>query len=377
MSGSVVERYRDALRRGHVAALRGRYEDAVACYREAGALITDRAAPFLGAGRAELAAGRPAEARAAFDEGLARDPLDEGSLRGRARALTELGRLTEAAATFDRLAAIAIETGRIPDALAALEDARELEDTASRRRLRARLMAPARTDSGPRATDVPQEGRPIPSVPVAAGGPRTGPDRDRADRMALHVEAASAAGDVTALVRGARAFLEVDLLSAALDACFEALSIAPTDPEIHRTLALLYRRRGWDVAARMKLRVLDRYLGILDEPVGLDVLMLAAEASSDVAGLLAVAERHARQGRSAAAFEACLAALAIAPADADVHLAVARVRLALGWRRRAIDGLVLLARLVELDGDAAGRDRLGDLIVGELRGGSDRPVLQA
>jgi tetratricopeptide (TPR) repeat protein len=345
--------------------------------REAGVLITDRAAPLLGEGRAELAAGRPAEARAAFDEALARDPMDEGSLHGRARALTELDHRAEAAATLDRLATIAIEADRIPDAIATLERALELEETATRHRLLERLAAPEGSDSGRWLAELAQEDGPPPTAAAAGGGRRDEPDGDDVDRMAARVEAASVAADATALVRGARALLDADLLNAALDACFEALTIAPTDPEVHRMLAGLYRRRGWDAAARTKLGVLDRYLGILDEPAALDLRALEAEAHADVAGLLAAAERHAGRGRSAAAFEACLSALALAPADADVHLSIARVRLALGWRRTALDGLVLLARLVELDDDAGGRDRLVDLVTGELRGGSDRPALQA
>ena len=42
---SLYERYKDALRRGHVAALRGRNEAAIDAYGEAASIAPDRALP--------------------------------------------------------------------------------------------------------------------------------------------------------------------------------------------------------------------------------------------------------------------------------------------------------------------------------------------
>ena len=44
-SSSLYERYKDALRRGHVAALRGRNDAAIEAYQEAASIAPDRALP--------------------------------------------------------------------------------------------------------------------------------------------------------------------------------------------------------------------------------------------------------------------------------------------------------------------------------------------
>ena len=48
MSEALYERYKDALRRGHVAALRGRHDVALDAYGEASRLAPDRALPYVG-----------------------------------------------------------------------------------------------------------------------------------------------------------------------------------------------------------------------------------------------------------------------------------------------------------------------------------------
>ena len=100
------------------------------------------------------------------------------------------------------------------------------------------------------------------------------------------------------------------------------------------------------------------------EPDGV-LLATAAEealAAGDIAaareGLLAAAGAYRRNGRSFAAIDSCYLALAIAPADVDLHLMLAEIYLESGWRGPAIDKLLLLGRLAELDEDPATRDRL-------------------
>lgn len=296
MSGSVLERYRNALRSGHVAALRGRTADAVIAYEEAASLVSDRAAPHVGLGRVALADGRPDAALAAFATALRCDPADEAALDGHARSLAVVSR-------------------RGPDAA---DDEALVRDTAAL------------------------------------------------------AEAAEEAGDIARLVDAARTFGRADRLGAALDACFSALGSAPTDPDIHRVLAELYRRRGWSEAARHKLELLGRYLAIVDDPADLDVLADAAEERGDVDGLLDVARRHSRQARPAAAFDVCQRALALAPNAPSVHIAFAQLRIDDGERGRAIDGLTLLARVIELTDDGAGRTRLAAFLTREF---SARPGL--
>lgn len=103
------------------------------------------------------------------------------------------------------------------------------------------------------------------------------------------------------------------------------------------------------------------------EPPAVDAtaLVLEAEAALDAGDaatardrLLAAAAAHQAAGRFAAALDACYVALAVAPADTDLHLALVDMYLARGWRVPAADKLFLLGRLVELDGDPAARERL-------------------
>ena len=50
MSDALYERYKDALRRGHVAALRGRQDAALTAYGEAAKLAPDRPLPLVSIG---------------------------------------------------------------------------------------------------------------------------------------------------------------------------------------------------------------------------------------------------------------------------------------------------------------------------------------
>ena len=76
---------------------------------------------------------------------------------------------------------------------------------------------------------------------------------------------------------------------------------------------------------------------------------------------------HAEQGRTATALDLAFTALGSAPGDPRLHLAIARLHLALGWRRRTIEEVARLARLVEVTGDEAGHDAVADFVNGPLR----------
>jgi thioredoxin-like negative regulator of GroEL len=69
-----------------------------------------------------------------------------------------------------------------------------------------------------------------------------------------------------------------------------------------------------------------------------------------------------------AAIDACYLALAIAPADVDLHLLLAELYLERGWRAPAIDKLLLLARLASLAEDDDTRQRLCALAAEQLPG---------
>ena len=133
MSDSLFDRYREVLRAGHVAVLRGRLEDAATAYREAATLAGDRAVPRAALGSVQLRLGQPEQALAAFDEALGLAPTDDAALLGRAQALVVLERPHDAAATFDALAEARWAAGKHADAGDALRRALEIQPTAARR----------------------------------------------------------------------------------------------------------------------------------------------------------------------------------------------------------------------------------------------------
>ena len=133
MSDALYERYKDALRRGHVAASRGRQDAALAAYGEAAKLAPDRSLPLVGIGNVLAGIGKHTEAVTAFDAALERVPADEAALRGRADSLVATGDRVRAAETLDRLAAALDANGRTSEALDAARRALELAESRSRR----------------------------------------------------------------------------------------------------------------------------------------------------------------------------------------------------------------------------------------------------
>ena len=204
-----------------------------------------------------------------------------------------------------------------------------------------------------------------------AGGrapePTLGPVGDELRLIAERVAVAGARGDVDGLVAGARALARAGYVRAAGEACLDALFLAPSDPEVHRMLALIYRRRGWERAALVKLQIVDRYQRVVDDPIELDRRADDAIVSGDIDDLLRVVAAHAEQGRNATALDLAFTALATAPGDPRLHLAIAQLHLALGWRRRTVEEVARLARLVEVTGDEVGREAVADFVNGPLR----------
>ena len=101
MSEVLYEQYKDALRRGHMAALRGRLDVAAAAYREASRIAPDRALPYVGLGGVLSRLGKAEDALTAYSSALDRAPTDEGAMHGRADVLAALGR--RAANGLDRI----------------------------------------------------------------------------------------------------------------------------------------------------------------------------------------------------------------------------------------------------------------------------------
>jgi tetratricopeptide (TPR) repeat protein len=155
----LFEQYKEALRKGHLAARAGKIDAALAAYGEATRLAPDRAAPHTSSATALHRAGRTAEAQAAFERALAIAPDDEATLRARAVVFEEIGRSASAAADLEHLAEALEAAGRRADSLAAARHAVDLTATPARRRLVARLEAP-------------EAGRPTPT-PTARVAPLT------------------------------------------------------------------------------------------------------------------------------------------------------------------------------------------------------------
>jgi tetratricopeptide (TPR) repeat protein len=279
MSEVLYERYKDALRRGHVAALRGRLDAAVAAYREAARVAPDRALPYVGLGGVLARLGRSDEALSAYATALERSPRDEGAARGRADVLAALGQRSEAAETLDRLAEVLERDGRLADACDVARRSLELAESRGRRGHVETLVARLREIPGDAAAAEALERAigVLDTVPGVAPRARK-PEDDAGDAetptaphipkapdpalLTLAVEEALEAGDLDEARRraliAAAGHRAVGQFHAAMDACYQALAILPSDPDIHLLLAELYLDRGWRGPAADKLVLLGR-----------------------------------------------------------------------------------------------------------------------
>lgn len=274
MSDALYERYKDALRRGHVAALRGRLDAALVAYGEAADIAPDRTLPHSSIGQILQRLGRHDEALAAYAIALDRAPRDESALAGRAEVLAGLGRRVDAAETLDLLAETQESGGRLADACDSARRALELAEARPRRRHVERLIARLR-ESPPDAAAAAALQRAIDIVGGAASAPvvvtETEPPIEAAavaaEAEAL-VEAGDAAGARDLLLQAAALHRAAGRANAALDACYLALAFAPGDPELHVTLAELYTERGWRGPAAEKLVLLARLVELTENTAG-------------------------------------------------------------------------------------------------------------
>ncbi len=309
MNGEALyERYKDALKRGHVASLRGRLDEALDAYAEASRIAPDRPTPHTSAGTALLRGSRPAEALRYFDIALRLAPRDEAALLGRAQALTELGRRPEAADAFDGLAELRATDGILADAVDAARRGLELAEGRDRRRTLERLIARLRASEpdqpgrlalerallvleGPAMTAAPSsadagigsgedaisdpalEGSEAADGVAAPTGVRLALDRDlppdaSLDELRRRAETAldeHPAEAVDALLDLAAADLRLGHANAAMDACYAALSLQPDHVVLHLALVQLYEELGWSALATEKLDLLDRLVSLGDD----------------------------------------------------------------------------------------------------------------
>jgi tetratricopeptide (TPR) repeat protein len=318
VSDAIYERYKEALRRGHVAALRDRLDAALVAYGEAAEIAPERALPHASVGSVLLRLGRPEEALAAYTIALLRAPADESAQAGRAEALAAVGQVVEAADSLDRLAVQQETDGKASAALATARRALELAESRTRRKHVETLTAQVGVAGGALLPE------PETDAPVRAAAPRTEPEPEP--------EAAAAPKDQHWALEP------------------EPVPVARPEPPPEP------RRDGAALSAEAEDR-LDA-----GDP----------EAARD--RLLAAAASHRASGAIDAALDACYMALAIAPADPELHLALAELYLDRGWRGPAADKILLLGRLVDFARDGTLRERVCELVANRF---ADDPRLTA
>lgn len=296
MSEALYERYKDALRRGHAASLAGRFDEAMAAYKEASSIAPDRAMPQASLAGVLARNGRLSEALAAYDVALTRQPEDEASLRGRAEMLAITGRRSEAADTLDRLVDVLDREGRLLDATEVARRALDLAELRSRRegmeamveRLRAAGIEPTPDTLG--SVDDATSGSPT------AAAEKRDPRRAVLAAAAVLSTAAEAALDAGDLDEARRCYLEaaaaqrsIGNLHAALDQCYEVLAVLPADGHVHLALTELYLDRGWRAQAADKLVLLGRLTELSgDDLTHARLCTLAADRFPDDARLQAI-----------------------------------------------------------------------------------------
>jgi Flp pilus assembly protein TadD len=408
MAEDLYERYKDALRTGHVAVLRGSLEEAAAAYRIAAEIAPSRALPHTSLGGVLLRLGHLEEALAEFAAAVSRSPHDEGALLGQAEALTTAGMRSDAASALDHVAEIQEASGRLPEAADTLRRAIELEEAVERTRHQRALLREIRLAAGDQAAeqllaralrlrDEPggkprrpgtaeePEAEAYPPQPES-GGPTEAeapPQPDAEPSVAESVVEAEAQPDVE-VAPEAEALLDLTTAPAEVE-------IEPeTETEPVTAAALLEEEaeaaeaivtgvmEGVPGSTTMDLPGVPGLAENEPQPSG-DELLAAAEAA-DLAGdhdalrslLIWTSRAYAREGRFEAALDAVHRLLLRYPGDVDGHLVLVELYVARSWDAMAVEKLKLLDRLAELSGDQETHDRLCDAVT---RAFPDDPTL--
>lgn len=280
MSQILFDQYKEALRKGHVAAFQGRLEAAVTAYEAAASIAPGRALPHASLGDVLRRLGRHHESERAYDAALQCAPGDEAALRGRAAARLEVGRALDAAGDLEALSDALERTGRVPEACDAACAALEIAESRNRRRTVERLaQVLAGLKEDPVAADALERAAKYlePSPVVGENGAASDAADTQAivasvafDPVAARIEAETlmasggTAGARSLLLSIAAAERESGRLDAALDACLILMTIDPADSEVQLEMAANQIVRGWTELAREKVALLTR-LAELDE----------------------------------------------------------------------------------------------------------------
>jgi tetratricopeptide (TPR) repeat protein len=412
MTDDLYERYKEALRVGHVAVLRGALEEAIEAYRTSASIAPSRALPHTSLGGVLLRLGHLDEALVEFAEALTRAPHDEGALLGQAEALNIAGQPVNAAAALDHVSEVQEAAGRLPEAADTLRRAMELEESAERSRCQRGLLRQIRLSAGDQAAerllaralrlrDEPAAAtvEPAPSANVAAplpdwsmqAAPTTGPgpQRDAIGEPAAPWPAipalsahqyGQADGPVVAGTPESEAASDEPTAepsrqpspTPAIEATAEAQSEVLRDAGLQAWPAGVLELAPPSAEALAGVGVMDVGFDTTNLSVGEtrhqpngDELMSAAEAA-EMAGdtaklrslLVWTARAYAREGRFEAGLDAAHRLLQRAPGDVDAHLVLVELYVARDWDALAMEKLVLLGRLAELNDDRETHRRL-------------------
>jgi Tfp pilus assembly protein PilF len=306
MPDPILERYKEALRAGHVAALRGRLDEALAHYRRAAAIGPDRTVPHASMADVLLLLGRTGEALAESDEALRLGPRDATALEIAARVRERLGDSGGAAVVLDRLVEVLAGAENFEAAHAAAVRARDLQPTERRRGRADELDAASRLASGSRpplaasaavasGVSAAEDRTPPPALrpapPVLASVPRAdlsgpvvrlepGPDpANEVDEEVLAAEAErlAEAGDPRGAaqlhVLAAEAYLARGAAAAAVDECLQGLMEAPDATSVYLALARIHVATGHPDRARVTLELLERLLTLDHDRAGLEAVV--------------------------------------------------------------------------------------------------------
>jgi tetratricopeptide (TPR) repeat protein len=328
VSEPLFDQYKAALRRGHMAALSGDFDEALAAYRNAARVAPDRTLPLASQGTLLHRLDRWPEAAEVFDAALRLAADDEATLRARATAREERGMHSGAAADFERLAFVLDVAGRAREAAEAARRANELDPGAARATLAERL---ARSASPRRAGSAEPESAPqAVGTEAVPGRPQPEPDAVEADDTPL-----------TPVINRV---------------------VPRTDAEVARAAQDVDPSSTWPA-----LDMPSPTSELVGPPPDTEQLMAEAAALFDVGDVTGAGERmltavavHRAAGRLDAALDACFQLLALSPGDPHVHLAIATLQLDRGWTPLAREKIELLLRLTSLTGDTqAEADTLG------------------
>ncbi len=212
------DRYREALRQGHLAMVRGRPGEAISHYEAAAHLAERRSLPLVAMASVYLQMRQPREAIACYEAALERNTSDTAAMRGLALALEAAGRPGDAAVMHGRAAE-----------LEAMERA-------------------GRTATSP---SLDMSLRELEGLVIDGIQARDADDLDRA-AAAFH--------------SAAQGYAAAGALDAAIDACVRALEARPGAIDVHFTMAHLYLRRGWAKLGVQRVQLIDYRLTIDTDP---------------------------------------------------------------------------------------------------------------